>query len=147
MYPPHSLLFSAFSLARKQVSICFHKITLLYSAHPSSSPEPEAPARQQISGQKNHWKNDSLSAALSVMLYKAHNLHPKFVSVPHYSQSVPQSCNPHNLFSNKKTDHITTLYALSFYSYKSSCSFTSLLSAMHCFKAMIIFSASSGFAR
>ena len=47
----------------------------------------------------------------------------------------------------KKTDHITTLYALSFYSYKSSCSFTSLLSAMHCFKAMIIFSASSGFAR
>ena len=47
----------------------------------------------------------------------------------------------------KKTDHITALYALSFYSYKSSCSFTSLLSAMHCFKAMIIFSASSGFAR
>ena len=51
------------------------------------------------------------------------------------------------LLRNKKTDHITTLYALSFYSYKSSCSFTSLLSAMHCFKAMIIFSASSGFAR
>ena len=36
---------------------------------------------------------------------------------------------------------------LSFYSYKSSCSFTSLLSAMHCFKATIIFFASSGFAR
>ena len=51
------------------------------------------------------------------------------------------------LLRNKKTDHITTLYALSFYSYKSSCSFTSLLSAMHCFKATIIFSASSGFAR
>ena len=45
------------------------------------------------------------------------------------------------------SDCITTLYVLSFYSYKSSCSFTSLLSAMHCFKAMIIFSASSGFAR
>ena len=51
------------------------------------------------------------------------------------------------LLLRKKTDHITTLYALSFYSYKSSCSFTLLLSAMHCFKATIIFSASSGFAR
>ena len=31
----------------------------------------------------------------------------------------------------QKTERITTLYALSFYSYKSSCSFTSLLSAMY----------------
>ena len=44
-------------------------------------------------------------------------------------------------------DFVPGSYALSFYSYKSSCSFTSLLSAMHCFKATIIFSASSGFAR